>query len=349
MQVRANLAQNVPAEGFYRLKNVATGKYLVATALTASNSTTDAVFANGDANSAATVIRIFDKDNDGQLYMNNQGYGFGWVTTDGSFSSTGKVWITSSYDKYINWLPGNADNQVAFAVCLGNATGTWASQLKKGIFTADANEAVIAGTDETADAAQWIVEPATTVTVNLNSDGAEPATYYATFCAPFSYTVGSGVVAYTLAASGEWLVPTGITDEVPAGTPVLLKGSSATATLTIGTDYENAPVATTALTGSYLSKTIDGATDYVLGKSGSVVGFYHWNQNTLAANRAYIDTPAEVKGFVINWDELVDGIDQVQSSTFNVQSSTIYNLAGQRINKLQKGINIVNGKKVLVK
>ena len=29
------------------------------------------------------------------------------------------------------------------------------------------------------------------------------------------------------------------------------------------------------------------------------------------------------------------------------EESSIYNLAGQRIQKMQKGINIVNGKKVL--
>jgi hypothetical protein len=31
----------------------------------------------------------------------------------------------------------------------------------------------------------------------------------------------------------------------------------------------------------------------------------------------------------------------------NDQNSVIYNLAGQRLNKVQKGINIINGKKIL--
>ena len=31
----------------------------------------------------------------------------------------------------------------------------------------------------------------------------------------------------------------------------------------------------------------------------------------------------------------------------NNQSGAIYNLAGQRLNKVQKGINIINGKKIL--
>jgi hypothetical protein len=31
------------------------------------------------------------------------------------------------------------------------------------------------------------------------------------------------------------------------------------------------------------------------------------------------------------------------------EASSIYNLAGQRISKMQKGINIINGKKIVVK
>ena len=41
-----------------------------------------------------------------------------------------------------------------------------------------------------------------------------------------------------------------------------------------------------------------------------------------------------------------DGIHEVGSGTSKVESS-IYNVAGQRLQKMQKGINIVNGKKVL--
>ena len=43
-----------------------------------------------------------------------------------------------------------------------------------------------------------------------------------------------------------------------------------------------------------------------------------------------------------------DGISTIEHSILNIENS-IFNLAGQRISKLQKGINIVNGKKVLVK
>ena len=52
-----------------------------------------------------------------------------------------------------------------------------------------------------------------------------------------------------------------------------------------------------------------------------------------------------VKGFALDFDS-ADAI----KSLFDAQDNAeIYNLAGQRIRKLQKGVNIINGKKVLVK
>lgn len=339
---------NTPAAGFYRLRNVATDKYLVATALASNYADTNKyVFANGNASDAATVIMLTNEkpnqDAADGIYMYNQGYGFGWTATN---TGGGVAWVTSSPDKYVNLFPGTAAGRIAFAICLGNGTGGYASYLKKGIYTANGDEEVVAGTDETLDAAQWLVEAATEATVSLHSDGA--GTYYATFCAPFSYTVSEGTKAYTLDESGNWLVPTEVVGAVPAGTPVLLKGTEPSATLTIyGTDYVATPSTDTDLTGTYLAKTIDGA-DYVLGiDEGGVVGFYHWNSNNLGANRAYvIGDGSSVKGFVLSWD------DETGIKNLNVNDNlnkVVYDLSGRRIQKPTKGLYIVNGKKVMVK
>ena len=43
------------------------------------------------------------------------------------------------------------------------------------------------------------------------------------------------------------------------------------------------------------------------------------------------------------------GIGTIQSLMVNVQSSTYYNLQGQRLTRPQKGLNIVNGRKVVIK
>ena len=51
----------------------------------------------------------------------------------------------------------------------------------------------------------------------------------------------------------------------------------------------------------------------------------------------------------LNKDENQDGIKEVKTTDNGPQTTAIYNLAGQRLNKPQKGINITNGRKVLVK
>ena len=345
----------VPGQGFYRLKNVATGKYLTATATGAWNSSTRYVYANGSNTAASTVIRLYEKDSDGKLYMYNQGYGFGWTATN---HGGGVGWITSSPDKYVNWFSGTADGRLAFAICFGNGTGNYASYLEKGIYTADTDdEAVIAGESKTADAAQWIIEPATTVTIPLSyvsSAGASFSTLYL----PFGVTI-EGAKAYILTVSGDYAVPHEI-DEVPANTGVLLRaaGNVASVTATIK-DAATAETDGNKLDGTNIDITADREEgEYILGVVDDEIGFYKRKSGKMiGANKAYLnldDDIAGVKGVLLNFDELVDGIgltpiDEVESSKFNVQSSKIYNLAGQRLSKPMKGINIVNGKKVMVK
>ena len=82
--------------------------------------------------------------------------------------------------------------------------------------------------------------------------------------------------------------------------------------------------------------------DYFIGNGA----LYKSAGNTsLKAFRAYIKakTEASVKMF-INGEEFETSISEINGVAEN---GIIYNLAGQRISKMQKGINIVNGKKVL--
>ena len=78
--------------------------------------------------------------------------------------------------------------------------------------------------------------------------------------------------------------------------------------------------------------------------------------SSLGANRAYIlmelvsvyDPSAGVKGIRLYFDETT-GIGLTESTEKTEGTEGIYNLQGQRVNSLQRGINIVGGKKVLVK
>lgn len=80
------------------------------------------------------------------------------------------------------------------------------------------------------------------------------------------------------------------------------------------------------------------------------LGFYYGAENgaafTCKAGLAYLAVPAEsaVKSFALN-----PSATAIQSVNATASASAIYNLAGQRLSQPQKGINIVDGKKVLVK
>ena len=71
---------------------------------------------------------------------------------------------------------------------------------------------------------------------------------------------------------------------------------------------------------------------------------------SLNAFRAYIQDKTngsgDVKMFI---DGLATGIEAIDNGQLTMDKDSVFNLAGQRLNKAQKGVNIVNGKKVLVK
>jgi hypothetical protein len=91
---------------------------------------------------------------------------------------------------------------------------------------------------------------------------------------------------------------------------------------------------------------------YVLNAEGTAFEYATIN-TTLAAMAPYFTTTmsAELRPESIVLPEVPEakgdqtGISGITSS--NAQEGLLYNLAGQRISKMQKGINIVNGKKIL--
>jgi len=345
-QIKGILVLNTPSAGFYRVKNVATNGYLYATAASGYTSTDRYVYANGNNSSAETIIQL--AEHNGHLYMLTQGHEFGWIAQSSTGSGQVGYVRANGFDKYVNWLPGTAAGQIAFAICYGNGTGDYASYLTQGIYAVDTQDnTVIRGTDYTENAAQWIFETATNMSITLN--GPVEDSYYATFCVPFDVTLDDATTAYTLGrGEGTELTISEGSTTVAAGTPVLLVGEGNSATATIGSSYTNAPVSGTALTGNFFAIPFDGTTNYTLGTDGTKVGFYHWNGTTLNANRAYVaGSGSGVKGFVLNFDDDATAIKDL--TDLKDSNGLIFNLAGQRISKMQKGINIINGKKIVVK
>ena len=63
--------------------------------------------------------------------------------------------------------------------------------------------------------------------------------------------------------------------------------------------------------------------------------------------RATADGVLKIYG--ISWGENVVGIETINKEDSKLPDAPIYNLNGQRLETMQKGINIINGKKILVK
>ena len=92
---------------------------------------------------------------------------------------------------------------------------------------------------------------------------------------------------------------------------------------------------------------------YILSKYNNVLGFYQVEGNNVKACPKYkcyltvtSDEASQTRAFFFTGDGEVTGIEAIFGNT---EKPVIYNTAGQRLNSLQKGVNIVNGHKVLVK
>ena len=55
-----------------------------------------------------------------------------------------------------------------------------------------------------------------------------------------------------------------------------------------------------------------------------------------------------MKSFTFVFEDETTGITETRPAT-REEVETIFNLGGQRLQKMQRGVNIVNGRKVLVK
>jgi hypothetical protein len=165
---------------------------------------------------------------------------------------------------------------------------------------------------------------------------------YATFFdATTGYVPNGDVKANVAVLNKTWLDLTEI-EVVPAETPVILKGTY------YNMIAKKVPAINIANDLKGVAEDVEAAGKYVLAKpEGEAVGFYKAATGIIKAGKAYIalnaNTGSLVKAFYFEGEDAT-GIANVN---VNDNQTSIYNIAGQRVSKLQKGINIVGGKKVL--
>lgn len=165
---------------------------------------------------------------------------------------------------------------------------------------------------------------------------------------------GLDVKAYTASLTEENTVLLTPIEKVPAGTGVMLKGKGSYDIPVIASATFSGTNLFVASTGEEVAASVEGKYHYALANGNNGVGFYNMESaRTIAAGKAYIEsaTPlADAQESRVNWifaDEgIVNAIEKI-----NVESAgnEVYNLNGQRVAAPQKGLYIVNGKKVVVK
>lgn len=199
-------------------------------------------------------------------------------------------------------------------------------------------------TEDSNNYHKYKIQFATSATLTVKS-----AAQYGTFCAPFDVTIPDGVKAYTISGidkNGKLVLEQ--QSAISAHTPVIVESTSDVNAVQFGVATEGEPKSA-YLTGVYTA-TPAPVGSYVLQNQNGRVGFYQvqeGKQPTVGANRAYLDltnSPAGVKAFYIDDATAIQAVEELLSG-----KAEIYDLAGRRLQKLQKGINIIGGKKVLVK
>ncbi len=151
--------------------------------------------------------------------------------------------------------------------------------------------------------------------------------------------VADGVEAFIVSAVNSTWVALQAVNNIPAGTPIILKGKAGTYTFDpMEGEADNV--------GANLLQASDGTvtSGYVLANKGEV-GFYPV-ATKIPAGKAYIPADGEAKNFLA-LDGDATAISNIEAAS---AQTTIYNVAGQRVQNIEKGgLYIVNGKKMIVK
>ena len=185
-------------------------------------------------------------------------------------------------------------------------------------------------------------------------------TYYSSNALDFSWTkdVKAYIVSTFTPATGQ--VTLTRVNEVPAYTGIVVKGQAGKYDIPVGEgNIFVANLLKGVTTPTVMHKQEGGNTNFILAKSNGVIGFYTVKDgSTLGANKAYLALPTDMlpsaagARFIMDFNDEQGGevtaimdIEEVAKE----KSTNIYNVSGQRMESLRKGVNIVGKEKIYVK
>ena len=179
---------------------------------------------------------------------------------------------------------------------------------------------------------------------------------YATLYLGYTTYIPEGVEVYAITGiNGAWATMTTVEGVLPANTGVILKNAG---NYTFKGAAANGSVEGNLLCGSVEDTYVAGAA-YVLANGENGVGLYKAELNKNAegnagdthfknnAKKAYLPDTASagVRFLSFGFGDNETAIENIEGA--EVENAVVYDLAGRRVQKAQKGLYIVNGKKVI--
>ena len=213
--------------------------------------------------------------------------------------------------------------------------------------------------------ATFTITEATSYPLTITSAG------YATLCLPFNVTLPEGMLAYDLSveniasagAEGKYTATMKVVakagETLKKGTPVIVAAEPGDYTLgiTMSDNGAKTSLASSLLRGNFVKQNlVQGSVTkkYIFANGTNGIGFYLMNESgTIGANKCWMEWTvpagqAEARSFIISFDNAT-GISDIITVTKESRIDLIYNIGGQRLNKPQKGLNIIGKKKVIIK
>lgn len=202
----------------------------------------------------------------------------------------------------------------------------------------------------------------TTATITINPACTDGEYCYTTYSNSSAFVTNGDIIVYEVFVQDDQVTLWAYEDDavVPANTGVLIAALE-------GRDYEvelsneagesvlktsNALRATGAGITAEQMATADAGKEYfrLTMHNGTDCGFWWGAENgaafDLGANKAYlVADPAATSARGFSFGDNSEALESIEMNA----ATTIYTLNGVKVNELQKGLNIVNGKKVMVK
>ena len=319
----------------------------------ASNSVTPSGVGVGTYNSTATSD-VSNKQGALALYAITLG-------TDVTLDRTVKATLPNTNNKTNKTYANGADIEdqpYAYATATVNLGYNSVPDGKTPVYTAT-NGGTISGSTLTMPASDVTVSAGLyDNSLSLTANSANASNWTTFYCGGVGYSVGNDVTIYKAAKNGTSSVT--LTEVsggiIPAGQAVILKATASSVALTLTQD---------AATGDYTGNELLGVdvetpqdankTYYVLSKPAEKdFGFYKLkNSVNLGANKAYLEVATTGAPGFLGFDENTTGVVPIDNGQLTIDNwaGAWFSLDGRKLQgkPTEKGLYIVNGRKVVIK